>query len=357
MCCSHQLVWVQGPIVVGAGPSGLAAAACLKEKGIDSLVLERSSCLAPLWQLKMYDRLSLHLPRQFCELPLFPFPASYPDYPTKQQFVAYLESYAAKFGINPMYNHTVVCAEFDERLMLWRVRTTQATGMMEDDVEYVSQWLVVATGENSEAVLPVIDGLEEFRGSVIHTSAYKSGSKFAGKTVLVVGCGNSGMEVCLDLCNHNGYPRIVVRDAVHILPREMLGQPTFRLAMWLLKWLPIHIVDRILLLVARAILGDTSQFGLKRPSLGPLELKSLSGKTPILDIGTLAKIKSGDIKVRPAIRRIAGQQVKFVDGRSEQFDAIVLATGYKSNVPCWLKVYGNTADVPFAVEEFQYFFS
>ncbi|BAS95011.1 indole-3-pyruvate monooxygenase YUCCA2 [Oryza sativa Japonica Group] len=340
MCCSHQLVWVQGPIVVGAGPSGLAAAACLKEKGIDSLVLERSSCLAPLWQLKMYDRLSLHLPRQFCELPLFPFPASYPDYPTKQQFVAYLESYAAKFGINPMYNHTVVCAEFDERLMLWRVRTTQATGMMEDDVEYVSQWLVVATGENSEAVLPVIDGLEEFRGSVIHTSAYKSGSKFAGKTVLVVGCGNSGMEVCLDLCNHNGYPRIVVRDAVHILPREMLGQPTFRLAMWLLKWLPIHIVDRILLLVARAILGDTSQFGLKRPSLGPLELKSLSGKTPILDIGTLAKIKSGDIKVRPAIRRIAGQQVKFVDGRSEQFDAIVLATGYKSNVPCWLKDQG-----------------
>lgn len=214
MCCSHQLVWVQGPIVVGAGPSGLAAAACLKEKGIDSLVLERSSCLAPLWQLKMYDRLSLHLPRQFCELPLFPFPASYPDYPTKQQFVAYLESYAAKFGINPMYNHTVVCAEFDERLMLWRVRTTQATGMMEDDVEYVSQWLVVATGENSEAVLPMIDGLEEFRGSVIHTSAYKSGSKFAGKTVLVVGCGNSGMEVCLDLCNHNGYPHIVVRDAV-----------------------------------------------------------------------------------------------------------------------------------------------
>lgn len=84
---------------------------------------------------------------------------------------------------------------------------------------------------------------------------------------------------------------------MHILPREMLGQPTFRLAMWLLKWLPIHIVDRILLLVARAILGDTSQFGLKRPSLGPLELKSLSGKTPILDIGTLAKIKSGDIKV------------------------------------------------------------
>uniref|UniRef100_A0A0D9WIW8 Flavin-containing monooxygenase n=1 Tax=Leersia perrieri TaxID=77586 RepID=A0A0D9WIW8_9ORYZ len=334
MSCSEQLVWVQGPIIVGAGPSGLAVAACLKEKGIDSLVLERSSCLAPLWQLKMYDRLSLHLPRQFCQLPLFPFPSNYPNYPTKQQFVAYLENYAARFGVHPMYNHEVVCAEYDEQLMLWRVRT-QTTGMLED-VEYVSQWLVVATGENAEPVLPMIDGLEEFQGTAIHTSAYKSGSKFTGKAILVVGCGNSGMEVCLDLCNHNAYPHIVV----HILPREMLGQPTFQLAMWLLKWLPTHTVDQILLLMARAILGDTARFGLKRPRLGPLELKSLSGKTPILDIGTLAKIKSGDIKVRPAIRKIVGQQVIFMDGRSEQFDTIVLATGYRSNVPCWLKDKG-----------------
>ena len=88
---------------------------------------------------------------------------------------------------------------------------------------------------------------------------------------------------------------------VHILPRQMLGKSTFGLSMWLLKWLPIRLVDRLLLLVSWFMLGDTSKFGLDRPKLGPLELKNLSGKTPVLDVGTLAKIKSGDIKVLPFI--------------------------------------------------------
>lgn len=81
------------------------------------------------------------------------------------------------------------------------------------------------------------------------------------------------------------------------MPREMLGRSTFGLSMWLLKWLPVHAVDCILLCIARAIFGDTARLGLKRPTFGPLELKSLSGKTPVLDVGTFAKIKSGDIKV------------------------------------------------------------
>lgn len=84
---------------------------------------------------------------------------------------------------------------------------------------------------------------------------------------------------------------------VHILPREMLGRSTFGLCMWLLKWLPMRTVDRILLLLSRVMLGDIQRYGLRRPRLGPLELKSLSGKTPVLDVGALAKIKSGDIKV------------------------------------------------------------
>jgi indole-3-pyruvate monooxygenase len=77
----------------------------------------------------------------------------------------------------------------------------------------------------------------------------------------------------------------------------MLGKSTFGLSMWLLKWLPVQLVDRILLVVSWLMLGDTERFGLIRPRLGPLELKKLSGKTPVLDVGALAKIKRGDIKV------------------------------------------------------------
>ena len=84
---------------------------------------------------------------------------------------------------------------------------------------------------------------------------------------------------------------------VHVLPREMLGKSTFGLSIWLLKWLPVRLVDGFLLMVSRLILGDTAKFGLDRPIIGPLRLKNLSGKTPVLDVGTLAKIKTGHIKV------------------------------------------------------------
>ncbi|KAI3454070.1 hypothetical protein Pfo_010733 [Paulownia fortunei] len=327
---SKRCLWVPSPVIIGAGPSGLAVAACLKEKGIPSVVLERSNCIASLWQLRTYDRLKLHLPKQFCELPLMPFPQDFPTYPTKQLFIQYLEAYAKRFEIRPVFNQGVEGAEFDENIGFWRVRTAA-------EVEYVTRWLIVATGENAEAVVPSIEGMEEFGGVVVHTSGYKSGEVYKGKKVLVVGCGNSGMEVCLDLCNHNASPSLVVRDTVHILPREMLGRSTFGLSMWLLKWLPMRLVDRFLLTMSRLMLGDTAQFGLDRPQLGPLELKNLSGKTPVLDVGTLDKIKSGDIKICPGIRRLRHQSVEFEDGRRENFDAIILATGYKSNVPSWLK--------------------
>ncbi|KAK3016368.1 hypothetical protein RJ639_005361 [Escallonia herrerae] len=331
---SPRFVYVPGPIIVGAGPSGLAVAACLKEKGVPSLILERCNCLASLWQLKTYNRLRLHLPKQFCELPLMGFPKDFPTYPTKQQFVKYLEEYARRFEIRPVFNETVEGAEFDGIIGFWRVRAVGAKG---EERQYVCRWLVVATGENAEAVRPEIEGMEEFGGDIVHTSVYKSGDVFGGKKVLVVGCGNSGMEVCLDLCNHNARPSLVVRDAVHVLPREMLGKSTFGLSMWLLKWFPMRLVDRFLLIVSRLLLGDTSRLGLDRPNLGPLELKNLSGKTPVLDVGTLAKIKSGDIKIYPSIRRLTHQTVEFIDGRTDIFDAIILATGYKSNVPSWLK--------------------
>nr|KYP49959.1 Dimethylaniline monooxygenase [N-oxide-forming] 5 [Cajanus cajan] len=330
---SERCVWVPGAVIVGAGPSGLATAAHLKEKGVPSLILERSNCIASLWQLKTYDRLHLHLPKQFCELPLMGFPSDFPKYPTKQQFVDYLESYARRFDIRPRFGETVRRAEFDHTLGFWRVRSS---GKKELVTEFVCRWLIVATGENAEAVVPNIEGMGEFAGTIKHTSFYKSGEEFRGKRVLVVGCGNSGMEVCLDLCNHNATPSLVVRDTVHILPREMLGKSTFGLSMWLLKWFPIRFVDR-LLIVSWLMLGDTARFGLDRPRLGPLQLKNLSGKTPVLDVGTLAKIKSGHIKVRPGIKRLKRYTVEFVDGRTENFDAIILATGYKSNVPYWLK--------------------
>ncbi|KAK7319995.1 hypothetical protein RJT34_04724 [Clitoria ternatea] len=328
-------IWVPGPVIVGAGPSGLAAAACLKQKGIQSLILERADCLGSMWQFKTYDRLCLHLPKQFCELPFMPFPKTFPSYPTKQQFLDYLKAYADHFDIKPALSKTVVSANFDHRCGCWRVKTTE--GLKKEETEYVCQWLIVATGENAEEVVPSIEGMDEFEGPILHTSSYKSGTMFCGKKVLVVGCGNSGMEVSLDLCNHNAHPSLVVRDTVHILPQQMFGKSTFGLCMRLLKWFPVRVVDKFLLVMSHLMLGDTAQFGLHRPKIGPLELKNLYGKTPVLDVGTLAQIRTGKIKVCRGIKQLRKERVEFVDGKAENFDAIILATGYKSNVAAWLK--------------------
>lgn len=323
-------VWVQGPIIVGAGPSGLAVSACLKENGIPSLILERSDCVASLWQQRTYDRLKLHIPKQFCELPLFGYPESFPKYPTKKQFISYVQAYAKHFSIEPKFNQVVKRAEFDHLSGgFWRVKT--------QDCEYISRWLVVATGENAEPVIPEISGIERFNGLVVHTNGYKSGWGFRKQRVLVVGCGNSGMEVSLDLCRHDAIPHLVVRNSVHVLPREMFGRSTFGIAMALLKWLPLRLVDKLLLLMSNFTLGNTERLGLRRPKTGPIELKNVTGKTPVLDGGALSQIKAGKIKLMAEVKEITRNGAKFMDGVEKEFDSIVLATGYKSNVPFWLK--------------------
>ncbi|CAN6197621.1 unnamed protein product [Urochloa humidicola] len=333
---ASRVVWVNGPIVVGAGPAGLSVAACLRAKGVPSVILDRADCVASLWQRRTYDRLRLHLPRHFCELPGMPFPEHYPEYPTKRQFVDYLEAYAARAGVEPRFNQAVTSARYDAAAGLWRVLAEDAVSG--DATEYIGRWLVVATGENAELIEPEFEGAKEFGGPISHVSEYKSGEAYRGKRVLVVGCGNSGMEVCLDLCDHNALPAMVVRDSkVHVLPREMFGVATFSVAVFLLRFLPLRLVDMILVLLARLFLGNLEKLGIRRPAGGPLELKNSRGRTPVLDIGALARIRSGDIEVVPGIKRFFHGGAELTDGRHVTADAVILATGYHSNVPQWLK--------------------
>ncbi|XP_057772249.1 probable indole-3-pyruvate monooxygenase YUCCA3 [Salvia miltiorrhiza] len=326
----RRCVLVNGPLIVGAGPSGLAVGAGLKRQGVPFLILERANCIASLWQKKTYDRLSLHLPKHFCQLPYFPFPATFPEYPSKQQFIDYLESYAKHFGISPIFDESVESAKYDAACGLWRVRSSAAA-------DYLCRWIVVATGENAEKVVPEFEGLSGFAGNVVHACDYKSGEPFAGKRVLVVGCGNSGMEVSLDLCHHRALPSMVVRSSIHVLPKNVFGISTFELAGLMTKWLPLRVADKILVAAARLILGDTAKYGLKRPAAGPLQLKHREGKTPVLDIGTLARIRSGDINVVCGIKRFLEEGVELVNGEVLAVDSVIMATGYSSNVPTWLK--------------------
>ena len=122
-----------------------------------------------------------------------------------------------------------------------------------------------------------------------------------------------------------------------------MGKSTFELGVTMMKWMPVWLADKTLLFLARIALGDTDKYGLKRPKLGPLELKNLEGKTPVLDIGALPKIRSGKIKIVPGIIKFGRGKVELVDGRVLEIDSVILATGYRSNVPSWLKVNYTTS--------------
>lgn len=334
-----------GPIIVGGGPSGLATAACLKKKGITSLILEKSDCIASLWRYRTYDRIHLHLPKRFCELPLLPIDPNYPDSLTSLHYVQYLETYATRFQLCPRFNEHVISASHDETTGCWKVCTVNRERANFRKIQtYSARWLVVASGENAEPQLPRnIQDVRKFKGIVLHSSSYKNGAIFKDANVLIVGCGNSGMEIALDLAYFGAKPSLVLRGHKHILPAKMLCVHTYTIISTLLKVLSLWMVDMLLLLGAWWVLGNTEKYGLKRHAEGPLSIKNRLRKTPVLDTGTFHLIKNGDIKVLPGVARFTEKGAEFSDGRSEDFDAVVFATGYRINVRDWL--FGEVGDL------------
>ncbi|KAJ4846218.1 hypothetical protein Tsubulata_025569 [Turnera subulata] len=320
-------------IIVGAGPSGLATSACLTLHSIPHIILEREDCFASLWKKYTYDRLHLHLRKQFCELPHFPFPKSYPQYVPKDQFIKYLDDYVSHFKITPVYQRRVELAAFDEETKKWNVKARNvSSGDIED---YSARFLVVATGETTDPFVPEVEGLDSFTGSgreAIHSTQYRTGKTYQDKSVLVVGSGNSGMEIALDLANHGAKTSIVIRSPIHLLTRGMVY-----IGLKLLKYLSLGMVDSLMVFLSKIVYGDLTKYGMARPKEGPFLMKVAYGKYPVFDVGTFGKIKSGEIQVLPAIGSIRGNEVLFQNGKSFPFDAIIFCTGFKRLINKWLK--------------------
>lgn len=199
-------------VIVGAGPAGLATSACLNRLSIPNIVLEREDCSASLWKKRAYDRLKLHLAKYFCKLPYMPFPCDTPTFISRTDFINYLDNYESHFGINPRYHRSVELASYDENSKTWLIKAKNTTSNVEE--VYIAHYLVVTSGENSEGLIPKVHGLDGFEGEYFHSNKYKNGRKYFGKDVLVVGCGNSGMEIAYDLSNWGAYTSIVVRSSV-----------------------------------------------------------------------------------------------------------------------------------------------
>lgn len=306
-------------IVIGASAAGLAAAKTLRDQGIEAQILEGSDRIGLRWH-NHYRRLHLHTPKGRSTLPGMAFPANAPKYPPRQMVEDYLIAYAERFDLRPEFGQQV--SAIRPEAGGWRVETP--TGPRHCDQ------LVLATGYNNVPVMPDKPGLDSFPGRVLHSAEYRSGAEFKGQRVLVVGFGNSGCEIAIDLHEQGARPAISIRGQVNVLPRDVLGIPVLALGQWL-RHFPPGLIDRLNAPALRLMLGDLRALGLRPLPYGPMA-QIARGQVPLLDIGTLDLMRQGAITRHDGITAIEGARVTFDDGRAEEFDAIVFATGYRHGI-------------------------
>ena len=311
---------INDAIVIGAGPAGLAAAAALGERGLDAVILEKAETVGAVWR-RHYDRLRLHTDRSHSALPGLPMPRTYGRYPSRLDVIDYLERYASRFALQPIFGTDVRSIRRDGTL--WRADA--------GDRIFAAPAVVVATGWADFPYSPSWPGLDTFGGEVLHSSAYRNPDRFHGQRVLVVGFGNSGGEIALDVAQADIEVAMSVRGPVSILPRELLGVPILAWAIAEQK-LPTRVADALNAPAIRLAVGPIEKLGLKRAAKGPRRMIEEDGRVPLLDVGTLALIRRGRIAVRPDIESLSPETVAFADGRVEPFDAIVLATGFRPDL-------------------------
>jgi hypothetical protein len=165
--------------------------------------------------------------------------------------------------------------------------------------------------------------------------------QFRGQRVMVVGFGNSGGEIALDLHEHGAMAALSVRGPVNVIPRDVLGVPILSVAIPLSR-LPPHVADRLGRLLLKVVVRDYRAFGLVPAAEGPLTSIARRGRIPLIDVGTMRLIRRGVLPVFPGIERLTETGVAFVDGRTERFDSIVLATGYR---PALEDLFGDSIDM------------
>ncbi len=318
-------------LIIGAGPAGLAIAGRLRHLNIPFEIIEKSQQVGATW-VEHYDRLHLHTVKELSHLPFLPFPEDYPRYVPRLQLITYFEQYAKKFDIQPLFEVAATSIQrSDEK---WLVKTAKG-------LDFLCEKVILATGLNRVPNRPVFLGEAQFKGTIIHSKAYKNADLFAGQTVLVVGMGNTGAEIALDLCENGIKTFLSVRGTVNVVPRDTFAGPTQLTALKLAK-LPNWIGDPIGLLLRRLTVGNLAKYGLPTPKMPPAKQLRTTGKTPVIDIGTIDHIKAGNIKVLPGIAYFDEEAITFTNGEKKRFDTVILATGYHAKIEALLE---DTSDL------------
>ncbi|MEU8345114.1 NAD(P)-binding domain-containing protein [Spirillospora sp. NPDC048832] len=313
--------------VIGAGPAGLAAGKALRDAGVEAVLYERGDRAGGLWvrdagHSPAYASLHLNTSKGRTEFADFPMPRHWPDYPSADMVAGYLEDYAERFGLVPhiRFNSPVVSVRRDGADGPWTVATEAGETDRYDAV-------VVANGHNWDPRWPDPAPPGEFAGAQMHAHAYRDAEQFRGKRVLVVGMGNSAMDIAVDASHVAAGPVLLsARRGVHIVPKYLFGRPSDATG-GALAVLPWRTRQRVAETMLRLAVGRPQDYGLPAPAGG------LFQNHPTISDTILHRLTHGEVAPRPGIARFDGDEVVFTDGTADPVDVVVWATGYRVSIP------------------------
>jgi dimethylaniline monooxygenase (N-oxide forming) len=318
--------------VIGAGSSGIAVVKALKDRGLPQACFEKGDDIGGNWHFRnsngmsaAYESLHINTDARLMEYRDYPMPPDTPDYPSHKVIKAYFDDYVAHFGLREHIRFGTEVTRAERRADgAWEITLdTGETGLFDA--------LVVANGHHWDPRWPDPPYPGEFHGVQIHSHEYLNPREpvdFHGKRVLVVGMGNSAMDIACELSRPGIAERLYLsaRNGVWILPKYLFGLPMSRLGM-LPHWFPWQVGSVLTRLAVTLNAGTPWRFGLPRPDHRMLQAH------PTISQEIFIRLGSGDILPRPGIQRLAGDRVAFTDGREEAVDVIVWCTGYKLSLP------------------------
>ncbi|MFI6401592.1 flavin-containing monooxygenase [Streptomyces sp. NPDC050548] len=305
--------------VIGGGPGGLAAAYALRARGIRAVVLERSDRVGASWR-GHYDRLHLHTTRRLSGLPGLAMPRRFGRWVSRDDVVRYLEKYAEVHELEIVTGVEVSRIERSADGTGWLLHATGGR-------ELTGRAVVVATGTNHTPRLPDWPGRDTYTGELLHAADYRNPQPYAGRDVLVVGVGNTGAEIAVDLVEGGASRvRLSVRTTPHIVRRSTAGWAAQYTGI-VVRRLPVRLVDRLAGPMAKLSVPDLSEQGLARPDTG-LYSRVKDGSIPVQDVGLIDAVRKGRVEVVAAVEAFEDGKVVLAGGERIEPDAVVAATGY-----------------------------
>lgn len=305
--------------IIGGGPAGLSVAYTLRVRGIRAVVLEKSDRVGAAWR-RHYDRLHLHTTRRLSALPGLPMPRRFGRWVARDDMVRYLEKYAEAHTLEIVTGVEVSRVE----------RTPDGTGWLLHATggrELTGAAVVVATGHNHTPYVPDWPGRDTYAGEFLHAGEYRNPAPYAGRDVLVVGVGNTGAEIAVDLVEGGASRvRLSVRTVPHIVRRSTAGWPAQRTSI-LVRRLPVGLVDRLARPMAKLSVPDLSAHGLPRPDTG-LYSRVKEGAIPVLDVGLIDAVRRGRVEIVAAVDGFEDDKVILADSNRVSADVVIAATGY-----------------------------